>query len=323
MVLDGKNDFKELFKFPLKANENLISMAFSGDSDTEFSLLLETGISSGGAVTKVLRAASFNLNENQNPTFTKLEFFDKESGAEMFDIRTPFLYQGKNSTSITFSANMYNKYGNKVNKIFVGNYTESPIEVSAITKDGDFFVKPTFVNDQTIAYFKLIGSEKELMYSSSSDEKIAQSDTLLKGDIKEAFYSLISLLFVGLVLLLLAFTWIVPGLGIGYGTLALLQKMRKPYAFPVSLYVNTIGLVISQLMLFSTVLHPERIVLKAPYLTEDWHVSLVIIIAGIGCILPVLLSRTKVTDDNCNILILYTTGLNLFILFLLLGPYFI
>ncbi|HLG26531.1 MAG TPA: hypothetical protein VI423_01965 [Paenisporosarcina sp.] len=323
MVLGGKNEFKELFKFRLKSNENLISMAFSGDSDTQFSLLLETGINSGGVVTKVLRSASFDLTENQNPPFTKLEFFDKDSGAELFDIRSPFLYRGKNSSSITFSAYMYNKYGYKVNKIFVGNYAESPIEVSAVTKQGDLFVQPTFVNDQTIAYFKLIGSEKELMYSSSSDEKIAQSDTILDDDIKEAFYSLISLLFVGLVLLLLAFTWIVPGLGFGYVTLAFLQKLRKPYAFSVSLYVNTFGLVISQLVLFSTVLHPERIVLKAPYLTEDWHVSLVIIIAGIGCILPVLLSRTKVTDDNCNILILYTTGLNLFILFLLLGPYFI
>lgn len=323
MVLGGKNEFKELFKFRLKSNENLVSMAFSRDSTSQFRLLQESGINSGGVVTKILSAASFDLTENQNPPFSKLEFFDKESGVELFDIRSPLLYQGKNSSSITFSAYMYNKDGNKVNKIFVGNYTDSPIEVSAVTKQGDLFVQPTFVNDQTIAYFKLKGLEKELMYSSSSDEKIAQSDTILKDDSKEAFYSLISLLFVGLVMLLLAFTWIVPGLGIGYGTLALLQKMRKPYAFPVSLYVNTIGLVISQLILFSTVLHPERIVLKAPYLTEDWHVSLVIIIAGIGCILPVLLSRTKVTDDNCNILILHTTGLNLFILFMLLGPYFI
>ena len=323
MVLDGKNDFKELFRFPLKFNENLISMEISGDSETKFNLFLEKGISSGGAVAKILESASFDLTENQKPSFTKLKFVEKESGAEIFNIRNPYLYQGENNKSITFSANMYNKSGNNVNKIFVGNYTESPIEVSAITKDGDYYVKPTFVNDQTIAYFKLKGSENELMYSSTSAKKIAQSDTLLKGDMKEAFYSLISLLFVGLVLLLLAFMWIVPGLGLGYGTLALFQKSQKPYAFTVSLYVNTIGLVISQLVLFSTVLHPERIVLKTPYFTEDWHVFFVIIIAGIGCILPVLLSRTKVNEENGNILILYTTGLNLFILFILIGPYFI
>ncbi len=130
-------------------------------------------------------------------------------------------------------------------------------------------------------------------------------------------------MFVGLLLLLLSFTWLIPGLGIGFGTLALLQKFRKSYAFPVSLYVTTISLVTTQLVLFTSVFHPEKIVLKAPYLTEDWHVYLVVVLAGLISILPVLLSRTKVTDDNCNILILYTTGLNLFTLFVLFGPYFI
>ncbi|MDX1806801.1 MAG: hypothetical protein R3267_07235 [Paenisporosarcina sp.] len=323
IVLDGKNEFKELFKFPINPSENIISIAISFDADLGGRILLDSEIKSGDTRIKALRIATFDLSENQNPAFTKLKFFDKESGAELFDIRSPFMYEGENGSSITLSAYMYNKFGEKVNKIFVGSYSQSPIEVSAVTKKGDLYVEPTFLNDQTIAYFRLNGSERELMFSSSTDEKIAQSDTVLKGDLKEAFYSLITLLFVGLILLLLAFTWIVPGLGLGYGTLAFLQKSRKPYAFTVSLYVNTIGLFISQLVLFATVLHPEKIILKAPYLTEVWHVSLVVIIAGIGCILPVLLSRTKVTEDNCNLLILYTTGLNLFILFLLLGPYFI
>ena len=71
-------------------------------------------------------------------------------------------------------------------------------------------------------------------------------------------YSLISLLFVGIVLLLLSFTWLVPGLGVGYGTQALLNKFQKPYSFSASVYVNTIGLVITQIVLFSTILHPEK-----------------------------------------------------------------
>jgi hypothetical protein len=323
MILEGKNAFKELFKFHLNPMENLTSMILTSDSNTKFNLLLETGINSGGEMAKYLRSASFDLTESQTPPLTELAFFDKESGAELFNIRSPFLYKGQTGQTITFSAYMYNKFGKKVNKIFVGNYTKSPMNVSAVTKQGDSFINPTIINDQTITYFRLNGSEKELMYSSSKDEKITESNTVLKGDFKEAFYSLISLLFVGLVLLLLSFTWLVPGLGIGFGTLALLQKSRKPYAFPVSLYATTIGLVITQLVLFATVLHPEKIVLKAPYLTENWHVFLVIVLAGLGSILPVLLSRTKVTDENCNILILYTTGLNLFILLLLLGPYFI
>lgn len=324
MVFDGNNGMMELFKFHLNSRENLSSMTFSSDGNSQYRLLLDTGVNSGGEMTKIIRSVSFNLTENQTPPLTELAFIDKESGAELFNIRSPFLYKGQTGlTSITFSAYMYNEFGQKVNKIFVGNYTQSPIEVSAVTKKGDLFINPSMINDQTIAYFRLNGSEKELMYSSTTEEKIAESKTVLPGDFKEAFYSLITLLFVGLMLLLLSFTWLLPGLGIGFGTLALLQKSRKPYAFPVSLYANTLGLVITQLVLFATVLHPEKIVLKAPYLTEVWHVFFVVILSGIGCILPVLLSRTKVTDENCNILILYTTGLNLFILFILLGPYFI
>ena len=323
IVLDGTNEFNELFKFPIQPSENIISITLSFDADVGGRILLDTEIKSGDTRKKILRNATFDLTENQKPTFTNLEFVDKESGAKLFDIRSPFLSNGKNGSSITLSAYMYDQFGEKVNKIFVGNYTESPIEVSAVTKKGDLFVKPTFIDDQTISYFRLNGSEKELMFSSSTDEKIAQSDTVLEGDLEEAFYSLITLLFVGLILLLLAFMWIVPGLAVGYGTLALLKKSRKPNAFTVSLYVNTIGLVVIQLILFATILHPEKIVSKAPYLTADWHVSLVIIIAGIGCILPLLLSRTKVTDDNFNILMMFTTALNLLILFLLLGPYFI
>lgn len=322
-ILDGNNELKELFTFHLNSTENLYSLTITIESDNRFSLLLETGVNSGGAVSKVLRDVSFDLTENQNPPFTKLEFFDKESGAELFDIRHPLLHQGENGRSITFSAYMYDKSGVKVNKIFVGDYTPSQIEASAVTKKGDFFVNPTFITDDTIAYFKLNGNDKELMYSSSTDEKLAKSGAILKGDFKQAFYSLISLLFIGIVLLLLSFTWIVPGLSVGYGTQALLYKFRKPYSFSVSVYVNTIGLVITQIVLFSTILHPEKIVLKAPYLTEDWHVFLVVILAGVLCVLPVLLSRTKVSEDNFNTLILHTTGLNLFILFLILGPYFI
>ena len=206
-VINGNNEFKELFNFLLKSNENFISMSFTYDEVTGGRIMLDTEIKSGDTRTKVIRNLPFDLRENQAPSFTKLEFFDKESGAELFDISSPSLYQGENGSFITFSAHMYNKYGEKVNKVFSGNYTDSPIEVSAVTKKGDFFIKPTFVNDQTIAYFKLNGNEKKLMYSSSTDEKLSESGTILEGDLKEALYALISLLFVGMLLLLLSFTW--------------------------------------------------------------------------------------------------------------------
>ena len=151
MVLEANNEFKELFKFHLNSRENLTSMILTSASNTQFNLLLETGINSGGEMKKFLRSASFDLTENQTPSLTELAFLDKESGAELFNIRSPFLYKGQTGQTITFSAYMYNKFGQKVNKIFVGNYTKSPMNVSAVTKQGDLFINPTMINDQTIA----------------------------------------------------------------------------------------------------------------------------------------------------------------------------
>lgn len=321
-VFDATNEMKELFQFHLNSNETLLSMQISTDGDTQFSIMLDFEIIAGGSRNKVISIASFDLSGNQKLEFNKLEFVDKDSGVELFDIRTPSMFEGESGPKITFSAYMYD-HGEKVNKIFAGNYNSSLTEASAVTKKGDIYVKPVFVNDETIAYFKLNSTEKQLMYSSSNDEQKAISNSYLKGDGKEAFYTLISLLFIGIVLMLLAFTWLIPSLGIGYVTQAILKKRHKPYAYSVALWVNTIAHVFTQLILFSTIFHPERIVFNAPYLTEIWHVYLVIVIAGIGCLLPIFLSRIKATYDNSNQLILYTSIMNLIIIFLILGPYFI
>jgi hypothetical protein len=321
-VFDATSEIKELFQFDLNTSDNLISMQISTENNTQFSFILDIEIIAGGSRNKVIRAASFDLSEKQKLEFNTLKYVDKDSGNELFDIRTPFMFGQEIGTKITFTANMF-EHGKKVNKVFAGNYHPSLIEASAVTKKGDIYVRPIFVNAETIAYFKVNGTEKQLMYSSSNDAQQVLSDALQKGDAKEGFYTLVSLLFTGIVLLLLAFTWLIPALGIGYVTLAILKKQHKPYAYLVALLVNTIALVITQLVLFATIFHPERIVLKAPYLTETWHVYLVIVIAGIGCLLPVFLSRLKVTYDNSNQLFLYTSLLNLIILFLLLGPYFI
>ncbi len=322
-VIDGTNDYKELFQFNLSSSENLSSMQIESGDDDQFSLLIDTEILSGGKRTKVIRSSTFNLTDNQSPVLSKLEFADKESGAKLLDIRSPVLFTDEDDTKITFSAYMYDQEGDKAIKIFVGSLDSSLVKAAAITKKGDLFVQPVPIDAKTIAYFKLKGKEKSLMYSSSTDEKRLQSEEVLEGDYKQTFFSVFTLLVNGVVLVLLSFTWLLPALGIVYLTLIGLQKLRKPYAFQVAFYMNTIVLILSQLLIFSSIFHPERIIASAPYLSEVWHVYLVIVIAGISSLLPVFLTRTKVSDDNFNQLLLYTTLMNLLFLFFILGPYFI
>lgn len=323
VIHNGTNENRKLFSFKLLPTENLVSMQISVDGQPEqFSIILDLLKNSGGSRTKLIRNASFDLSENQKPIFTNLEFIDELSGNILTDVSYPYLYEGEEGTKIAFSASMNSQKG-KTNKVFSGNYDSSLIEASAVTKKGDYFVQPIFLNDQTISFLKLDGKEKSLMYSSSNDEKRLQSGETQKGDYKEAFYNLVSLLFNGLGLLLLSFTWLIPSLGISYMTLAILQKFHKSFAHPLALYVNTLALFFCQFLLFSNFFHPERVTSYSPYLTEVWHVYLVIFIAGIGCLLPVFLSRTKITEDNFNQIILYTSLMNLLILLIILGPYFI
>lgn len=322
-VIDVTNDYKELFQFDLSSRENLSSMQIgSGDND-QFSLIIDTETFSGGKRTKVIRRATFNLTDNQNPTLTKLDFADKESGAKLLDIRYPVLFTDEGGTKITFSAYMYDQEGDKTIKIFVGSLDSSLVQASPITKKGDLFVQPFLINAETIAYFKLKGKERSLMYSSATDEKRLQSEQVLEGDYKQTLFNLFTLLVNGVLLILLSFTWLLPALGIVFLTLIGLQTLRKPYAFQVAFYMNTIVLILSQLFIFSTILHPERMISSAPYLSEVWHVYLVIVIAGIGSLLPVFLTRTKVTEDSFNQLLLYTTLMNLLFLFFIIGPYII
>ena len=299
------------------------AMYISAEREGEFKLLLDTVKNSGGTVVKQIRSASFDLTANQTPELKEILFVDQDTGATLTDVRDPSLFIGESGIHITFTANMYDPTGKKANKVFTGNYDGLDIEAMAVTKSGDYYVRPLYINDQTIAYFKLNGNKKELMYSSTNDEKVAQSFEVQKGDIKEAFFTLTSLLFNGLVLILLSFTWLIPSLLIGYLTLAVLRKLRKSYAHAISVYVNTIALIVTQVMLFNNFFNPERILLRAPYLTEVWHVSTVSVIAGVLCVLPILLTRTKVTEDNFTKILMLTTGMNLLIMLILIGPYFI
>ena len=79
---------------------------------------------------------------------------------------------------------------------------------------------------------------------------------------------------------------------------------------------------ISQLLVFSQILHADSIVSKMPYLSETWHLYLLLFIASVVSVLPLILSRTKIIEDNANRAIVHATLLNLVILVILIGPYF-
>lgn len=321
-VLDGSNEYKELFQVYIKPTESLLSIQISGQNG-QFKLLTMSIKSSAGARTRIIRHTPFDLSENQNPILEELTFVDKESGATLFNISSATLFEGENDSRITFSAYIYDEAGKKSNKIFAANYDSSVIEASAITKKGSYYTLPIFLNEETIAYFKLNGKEKTLMYSSSNEEKKILSQKIQLNDFKQALFTFVTLLFNGIVLLLLAFTWIVPSLGIGYLFLGILQKTRKTFAYPVAFYLTTVVLIGTQLVLFNKIFNPERIVVSAPFLTEVSHVYLILIVSAIASVLPILLSKTRVVEENFNIMMLYTVAMNLFILFFLLGPYFI
>lgn len=322
-LYEAGSELEELFQFTTNSSEIIQSMTLFSKPNNLFGMLLDIEINSGGSRQKSIRTATFELTEQETPSFSQLAFFDKNTGIKLTDVRFPSIFLTEADTYISFTASHYDSTGKKVNQAYVGLADNERIEAAAATKIGDLYTNPILLNVDTLAYFQSNGTVQKLMYSSTTEEKRAQSLDGLEGDNKEALYAMLTILFNGFVMMLLSFAWLVPALSIGYGALALLHKLRRSNAYFIALLVNTVALVVSQLVLFATVFNPEKIVQKAPYLTELWQVSAVIIVAGIVCLLPVFLSRTKVSEDNGNTLILYTTAVNFMILFFLIGPYFL
>jgi hypothetical protein len=322
-VYQVDDDMHEFFQFTTNSSEIIQSLTIYSKPDQQFGMLLDIEINSGGSRQKSIRTTTFNLADQETPTFSELNFVDQKTGVGLSDVRFPNLYVGNNDTYISFTASHYDSTGKKVNQAYVGAADDELIEASASTKVGDLYTNPILLNDDTLAYFQSNGTVQKLMYSSTTEEKREQSLNGLEGDNKEALYTMLTLLFNGFVMMLLSFTWLVPALSIGYGSLALLHKYRSSNAYFIALLVNTVALVVSQLVLFSTVFNTEKIVMKAPYITEVWQLNAILIFAGILCLVPIFLSRSKVTEDNGNALILYSTTVNFMILFFLIGPYFL
>ncbi|MET1014164.1 MAG: hypothetical protein ABWX61_06605 [Paenisporosarcina sp.] len=303
-------------QFKTKANESIHSMDLFSLNENQFGLFLEIGLKSGGARQKKIRSATISKINPEPITFSDITLVDKVSGEKLSEVNYPSVLKENNVTYMTFSANM-----SSGNHVFVGEFDPERIEAFPITKGGDLYTDPIMLNEDTVIYYKKVGPHKEMMYSSKLEENREISSKGLKGDSLEAFQNLFTQFFKGIMLALLSFLWIIPATGVSYILATQLQKRGNPFVSSIMYSSYIVVMLISQLSVFSQLLKPDLMVSRIPYLSETWHLYLILLTASVVSVLPLFLSRTKIIEDNANRAIVHVTLLNLVILFILLGPY--
>ena len=309
-------------QFKTKANENLHSMHLFALNENDYSILLEIGLKSAGERHKYIRTARLAKTNPEDPIFSEISFVDKVSGEKLRYMSDPVIFNGEGSPYLTFTANMFNKKTGYSNHIFVGELNPDRIEASVVTKSGDFYSHPIMLNEETIVFYKWVKTKNVLMYASSSEEIRELSENGLKGDAMEAFHSFFTQSFKGILLALLSFLWIGPATFISYFIGTHLQKRGNVYVSPLMYASYMVMMVSSQVIVFSLFLQTSSIVSNVPYLSETWHLNLLILSTNVVSVLPILLSRTKINEDNANRAIVHATLLNLVILVIFIGPYF-
>ncbi|TQR19946.1 hypothetical protein [Psychrobacillus vulpis] len=313
----------QLFQFNISSQDILSSIHIFQQTEDSYTLVLDKKIIAGGSSTKIIESATFDLSLNQSPTFTKLSFIESQTGLKLKNIQFPSFYQGQHGPLITFSSTFYDQFGEKVSKIFVANFTGNTIQANAVTKPGSRYERSVLLNEQTVAYFKMKGANRYLQYS-SSDEVIKQdTNRIMEGDYKAASYALLTKFFNGFLLILFSFAWIIPTLLVSYGSMFLLDKMKFARTYQTAFIVHLIALLSLQMYFLYRFTSIENIVNSIPFITENWHFALLLIISSILSAVPLFILRYKISEDNFNTCVLYTTFMNLGILFLLIGPYII
>lgn len=313
----------QLFQFHLNSQDILSSIHIFQQSEDSYSLVIDKKVKAGGTSSKVIESATFNLSLNQSPTFNNLSFIESQTGLKLKNIQFPNFYQGQHGPLITFSSTFNDHTGQIVSKIFVANFTGTTIQSDAVTKTESRYERSVLSNEQTVAYFKMKGANRYLEYS-SSDEAIKQdTNRIMEGDYKAAIYMLLTKLFNGFLLLLLSFAWIVPTLLISYGLMLLLEKMKFARSYQIAFIVHLIALLCLQMYFLFQLTYIDNLVFSIPLITEFWHFALLLVTSSILSAVPLLILRYKISEDTFNICVLYTTFMNLAIVFLLVGPYFI
>ncbi|MFC4409704.1 hypothetical protein ACFOZY_04555 [Chungangia koreensis] len=325
-VLTGyieKNMSQPLFSFPIKASENLQSIQLFSPEEGKFGILLDVEILAGGGRTKYISYAEFGDEIGQQLQLTKLSFKDAESGSRLEDVRNPYVWDGENENTISFSAGGYDTSGQYATRIYVGDFSGDEMTAYAATKSDELFSRPHLVDQKNVLIFALDGKEKSLSYSSADPVKVANSSHVGEGDVKTAILKLLTLLTHGMILLLVSFLWFLPALGITYGIQAVFRKMYKTISEQTLFYIHSVVLFLIQLIIFTKVFYVEQFVVTIPFLNHVGQLILLLAVCIIISMLPILFIRKRLTEENFNSSIMYVTFTNLVILLIVIGPYFL
>lgn len=315
------NELSELFTFTISGHENLLSMQIIHLKDENYGVVLDKKVLAGGSSTKSIELAQFDSSNHQSPVFDKLSFVENETNSALSDIQFPMIYQGEQAPIITFSASLNDPSFGKVNKIFVGDLVDSTVQANAVTKVGNRYERSILLDQETVAYLKMKGSNRILEYSSSEEIKKKETKKIMQGDYKAAFYTLLSNLFHGFILAMFSFVWIFLTFIITYGSLFFLNKYRPERSYKTAFIIHLIALFSMQSISLFKFTNIQSILHNIPFITEGWHFLLLLLLAMILSTIPLFLVRYKVSEETFNLFVLYTTFMNLAILFLLIGPY--
>ncbi|MFC4409050.1 hypothetical protein ACFOZY_01230 [Chungangia koreensis] len=310
----------KLFEFPIRQAEALLDVKIVADEG--YQLLLQKQVTEGGGRTISYYTAPFDhLKSEPAISLKKLKFTDAETGAKLLDVINAEPFYGKDGPRLTFSAAMFDPKGEKVHKIYTADYDKDAIVGTAVTKKGGLFSRPLQINDDTILFLKLDAKDRYLNYASAKKEKLAESSGIMEGDFKASAYQLITLMMNGIMLLLLSIIWLLPGLAIVYSAQSIWRRFSNqvPYKSLVAVYV--IALLIFQVFGFFKMMNEAAIIYNIPFITQPWQLVALHAISMVLTLLPLLIAKMKVTEDEFNTIILYTTLMNLTTLFLLIGPY--
>ncbi|MEI4770467.1 hypothetical protein WAX74_12550 [Psychrobacillus sp. FJAT-51614] len=315
------DNLTELFSFHIGGHENLLSVNIIQLKDMNYAIMLDKKVLAGGSSTKNIELAQFDLNKNQSSTFDKLSFLENETELALNDIQFPTVYQGQQGPIITFSASLYDPILGKINKIFVADLIDNTVKANAVTKVGNRYERSVLLNEETVAYLRMEGKNRILEYSSSNEIKKQETLAVMQGDYKAAFYTLLSNLINGFLLILFSIGWIILTFIVTYGSLFLFNKRRWVKSHEIAFVIHLVALFIFQSIFLVKFTYIQSIIDRIPFITENWHFILLLLLAIILSTIPLFIVRHNVSEETFNLFVLYTTFMNLSILFILIGPY--
>ncbi|QEY22427.1 hypothetical protein D0S48_18170 [Psychrobacillus sp. AK 1817] len=310
------NEPNQLFKFTSTASL-VSSLNIIEHSKEEYLLLMDATIVSGGAKSKVIQQASFNLSPNQTIQLTKLKFEHEEDGRTLDDITQPTVLQQDGQTLIAFTAT----YAGNKNQVFMGPLTNGTIQATLLSKSGIRYERPVILDKQTVAFLEMNGSQRELVYTSSDPIQIEESKQISKEDYKQAAYTQFSKSFNGLMLVLFAFAWIILAFGISYLSTVILNRFKYEKTYLLGFVIHVVSLLALQIFFLYRFTKVETIIANVPFITESWHFVGLLVVGAVISVVPLFLARYNPEEEDYTYMILYATFMNLAVLFFLVGPY--